>query len=153
VNDERSGPAGAEPSGPRQQYAALPYRGSGKRMRILLISSRETRRWVIPKGWPMKKREPPDAAAREALEEAGVEGDVERIAFGAYTYVKRLAEGEEVLCVVDVFPLRVTEEGEQWPEQDERTRRWFAPEDAAAAVDEPELKALIRRFAESPSRR
>jgi 8-oxo-dGTP pyrophosphatase MutT (NUDIX family) len=150
VSGERPGPA--EPDAPRQQYAALPYRGAGRRLEILLISSRETRRWVIPKGWPMKKREPPDAAAREAFEEAGVEGEVERTAFGRYSYLKRLADGSDVLCLVEVFPLRVQAEGGEWPERDERTRRWFSPRAAAAAVDEPELKALIARLAERGGR-
>lgn len=140
-------PSGDTQAGARQQFGALPYRRSGKRMEILLISSRESRRWVAPKGWPMKKRDPPDAAAREAFEEAGVEGEVGRASLGSYTYLKRMPDGSDVACVVDVYPLRVAEELDDWPERDERTRRWFAPKAAAEAVDEPGLKALIRRFA------
>ena len=125
------------------QYAVLPWRDAPGGCEVLLITSRETARWVLPKGWPMKKRSPWDAAAREALEEAGVHGDVGRKPIGAYTYLKTFNDLLAFRCEVQVFPLRVTEELDAWPERDQRTRRWFATEAAARAVQEPELQALI----------
>jgi 8-oxo-dGTP pyrophosphatase MutT (NUDIX family) len=145
----------AAPDGKRQakaarpgvQYAALPYRRDAEGLEILLVTSRETRRWVIPKGWPMKGRKPRAAAAREALEEAGVVGLIAKAAVGAYPYMKRLKNGALIPCLVRVFPLQVGQERETWPEMAQRERRWFAAEAAAQAVDEPELAELIRSFA------
>lgn len=128
------------------QFAALPYRQGEAGLEVLLITSRETKRWVIPKGWPMKDKKPYEAAAQEAFEEAGLKGEVGRRAVGVYHYDKRLKNGSEKPVEVQVFPLKVEQERDAWPEQDERTRRWFAPAEAAAGVDEPELKALIAAF-------
>jgi 8-oxo-dGTP pyrophosphatase MutT (NUDIX family) len=130
-----------------QQYAALPWRDQDG-LEVLLVTSRETRRWVIPKGWPMKNKKPHAAAAREALEEAGVTGRVLKRPIGAYSYIKRLKNGAPLQCSVDVFPLKVTGQVTRWREQGERTGRWFSIEEAAEAVDEEDLKVLIRRFAD-----
>jgi 8-oxo-dGTP pyrophosphatase MutT (NUDIX family) len=129
-----------------RQYAALPYRQSGE-LNILLVTSRETGRWVLPKGWPMKGKKPQTAAAREALEEAGVIGQIAKRPVGAYPYAKRLAGGGSVDCVVDVFPLEVQRQLKRWPEQNERVTQWFTPLEAARAVHEPELAQLIAVFA------
>jgi 8-oxo-dGTP pyrophosphatase MutT (NUDIX family) len=96
----------------------------------------------------MKNKKPHAAAAREALEEAGVTGRVLKRPIGAYSYIKRLKNGAPLQCSVDVFPLKVTGHLNRWREQGERTGRWFAVQDAAEAVEEPELQALIRAFGE-----
>ena len=127
------------------QLAALPWRNAAS-PEILLITSRETRRWVIPKGWPMVGLSAPEAAAREAFEEAGVEGDIDATAIGCFGYWKELREGRLKAVDVDVFPLRVAKELDEWPERGERTRRWFPKDEAAEAVDELELWSLIRGF-------
>lgn len=110
---------------------------------MLLVTSRETRRWVVPKGWPMKKKSPPEAAEVEAFEEAGVRGTISKRPIGRYNYLKRLSTGRSVECSVQVFPLRVKSDLEEWPEMDERMTGWFSPEAAASLVEEPELSALI----------
>jgi 8-oxo-dGTP pyrophosphatase MutT (NUDIX family) len=133
-------------AGPGRQYAALPFRYLDS-LEILLISSRETRRWVIPKGWPMKGRKPHAVAAREALEEAGVVGRIGKRPLGSYQYVKRLKNGAPLLCTVDVFPMMVKRQRDRWREQDQRTLQWFAAEEAATVVEEPELQSLIDEFA------
>jgi 8-oxo-dGTP pyrophosphatase MutT (NUDIX family) len=133
-------------AGPGRQYAALPFRYEHS-LEILLISSRETHRWVIPKGWPMKGRKPHATAAREALEEAGVIGRIGKRPVGSYQYVKRLKNGAPLLCTVDVFPMMVTRQRDRWREMDQRTLQWFPAEEAAVAVEEPELQALIDDFA------
>lgn len=129
-----------------QQYAALPWR-QAQRFEILLITSRETRRWVIPKGWPMPGKSPAESAAQEAYEEAGVRGQMAVQAMGHYTYSKRLRGRSKKRFRVDVFAMEVTEVLNQWPEAHERARQWLSPEEALALVEEPELAALIRRFA------
>lgn len=130
---------------PRTQYAALPYRTKPEPA-VMLVSSRETQRWVVPKGWPIKDLKPHLAAAREALEEAGLVGIAAKTAIGTYQYGKRLSDGTVVPCEVQVFPFEVTKQKKKWPEKDERTTRWFTPDEAASAVDESDLADLIRSF-------
>jgi 8-oxo-dGTP pyrophosphatase MutT (NUDIX family) len=139
---------GAEPDRePRGQFAALPWRRSpAGEVEVLLITSRETRRWVIPKGWPIKGLKSPQSAAREALEEAGVEGEVGKAKLGVYHYDKRLRTGRTQRVRVTVYPLRVDRERDSFKEQGQRERFWTSPSKAAELVDEPELKALIAAF-------
>ena len=130
---------------PRRQIGALPFRRARDGThRILLVTSRESRRWVIPKGWPMKGRKPFQAAAREAYEEAGLRGEVGKRPLGYYLYEKRLKNLDAVLCQVKVFPLRVHKQLKHFPEQHQRELRWFTPAEAAEAVSEPGLAAIIR---------
>jgi 8-oxo-dGTP pyrophosphatase MutT (NUDIX family) len=132
---------------PRTQYAALPWRKRADgSVEILLITSRESRRWVIPKGWPMKDKTPAEAAAQEAYEEAGIVGAPRSKAVGAYHYDKRLASGRLQHVRVQVFPLEVKEARDIWPEMIERDRLWSSPAEAAALVDEPELRGILAKF-------
>jgi len=135
----------------RLQIAALPFRREDGEVRVLLISSRGTKRWVVPKGWPMRGRLPHHAAALEALEEAGLVGRIAVAPIGFYTYPKRLKTGAIQPCEVDVYPLEVAKERKVWPEKGQRTRRWFSIADAAAAVAEPELSRLIAALGEPGS--
>jgi 8-oxo-dGTP pyrophosphatase MutT (NUDIX family) len=130
----------------RLQYAALPWRVADGALEIMLVSSRETKRWIIPKGWPMSGRSGATAAAIEAMEEAGLLGIIAEEAFGHFTYSKRFSRGEE-LCKVEVFPLRVARQRENWPEKHERETQWFAAADAIELVSDPELGDLIAAFA------
>ncbi len=131
-----------------EQYAALPWRRrpSGE-VEVLLITSRETQRWVLPKGWPMRDRTPWEAAAQEAYEEAGVTGDIRPDPIGAYRYNKRLRDGALQPVRVTVFALEVFVEQLAWPERGQREKLWTSAQDAAARVDEPELKAMLAGFA------
>lgn len=139
--------------GRRMQYASLPYRiRRDGEVQVRLITSRETRRWVIPKGWPMKNLSPPKAAARETFEEAGLMGTVAREPIGIYTYEKRLGT-RSVLCDVLVFPLKVKRILHKFPERSQRLGFWFSVESAAAAVQEEELKALILDFGDLIARK
>jgi 8-oxo-dGTP pyrophosphatase MutT (NUDIX family) len=129
----------------RRQVGALPFRRTSEGgFEVLLVTSRESRRWVIPKGWPMKGRKPYDAAAREAYEEAGLVGQIGKRPLGFYLYEKRLKSRDSVLCQVKVFPLEVRKQLKHWPEQHEREGRWFSPSEAAEAVAEAGLSGIIR---------
>jgi 8-oxo-dGTP pyrophosphatase MutT (NUDIX family) len=130
-----------------RQVAALPWRIGANGREILMITSRETRRWVIPKGGRMVGKTDPQAAAVEAMEEAGVQGEIEQTAIGVFRYAKRLRSGDSKTCVVAVFPLKVLIQLGAWPEAAERERRWMTIEDAAGSVMEPDLAELIRGFA------
>ncbi|WEK46586.1 MAG: DUF47 family protein [Candidatus Andeanibacterium colombiense] len=133
-----------------RQIAVLPYRTESPAIdaaiHILLISSRGTGRWVIPKGRQIAKLAPHASAAREAEEEAGVLGATCPVALGSFRYRKRQESGASVWTDVDVFPFAVTEELDNWKEQGERERRWFTLAEAADAVDEPDLRDLMRSF-------
>jgi uncharacterized protein Yka (UPF0111/DUF47 family)/8-oxo-dGTP pyrophosphatase MutT (NUDIX family) len=127
------------------QYAALPYRvDEAGKLEILLITSRERRRWVIPKGNPISSFLNYETAAREAFEEAGVEGGIATEPIGSFRYLKRRRSGFDVPALVTVYPLLVTRHARRWPERGQRDLRWFAPEEAAEAVEEPELKVIIQ---------
>lgn len=131
---------------PRQQIAALPYRIAEQGvLEVLLVTSRDTGRWIIPKGWPMKNKKPHKAAAQEAAEEAGVKGSVAQTPIGQYRYWKRRTR-DFVLCQVNVYPLRVSKHLKSWPERGQRELRWFTPDEAALHIEEPELAALIREL-------
>jgi len=147
VTDTGGKQEGRKSGGKRRQVAALPWRGEGDDLRILLVSSRETRRWVIPKGWPMKDKTDFAAAAQEAYEEAGLDGVISERAIGEYEYLKKLKSGAARLVKVDVFPMQVTGEHATWPEKGQRTLDWMTPVEAALAVQEPDLRDLIARFA------
>lgn len=125
------------------QVAALPFRVRNGTLEVLLVTSRETKRWLIPKGWPMKGKKAYKAAAQEALEEAGVKGTVGQVAIGHYDYWKRRAEHFD-LCRVQVYPLEVLKQLKKWPEKGQRDYRWFEVEEAAQQVLEPALAAVIR---------
>lgn len=134
-----------------RQIAALPYRAEDDgSVRVMLITSRETRRWVIPKGNPIKGLRPHEAAAHEAYEEAGVMGIPCPTGLGSYRYAKRRKDGSYRMMDVEVYPLAFVEQLDEWPEQEERDTAWFTPAAAADAVDEHELKDILRNFQEPP---
>jgi 8-oxo-dGTP pyrophosphatase MutT (NUDIX family) len=133
--------------GPRQQFAALPWRRAKAGVEVLLITSRETRRWVIPKGWGKKAEPGAFAAAREALEETGAAGVVREAPLGHYRYQKQLKTGRLQRVKVAVYSLEVVHEHEDWPEKAFRDKLWTSVAEAAGLVDEPELQALIAAFA------
>ncbi|WP_170151074.1 DUF47 family protein [Hephaestia caeni] len=135
-----------------RQVAALPYQiDATGHARVMLITSRESRRWVVPKGNPVKGIALHEAAAHEAFEEAGVTGIACPTALGEYRYAKRRRDGTTQSMNVALFPLLFREQADEWPEQDERETCWFDLADAAEAVDEPELKVLIAGFREPPA--
>lgn len=131
---------------PLLQVAALPWRWTADgRVEVCLITTRETRRWTIPKGWRMKGQKNRAAARIEAEQEAGVSGKPERRSIGEYTYWKRRADRFDYVRV-EVFALEVTRSLERWAERGQRDLLWASPEDAAVAVDEPGLATVLRRF-------
>jgi 8-oxo-dGTP pyrophosphatase MutT (NUDIX family) len=129
------------------QYGALPYREIKSGVEVLLVTSRETRRWIIPKGWPQSGVPPHRAAAKEAFEEAGVVGKVSKKTVGSYWYDKIIESGATMRCKVRVFPLRVTRQFKKWPEKRQRRSQWHSPAQASRRVGEIYLRQIIRSFA------
>ena len=130
----------------RTQFAALCYRVDEDKTKVLLITSRGTGRWVIPKGWPLDGKTPADAALTEAWEEAGVKGKVTGSCLGLFSYQKDLQKSDDLPCVAMVYPVRVDTLKKTYPEVDQRDRKWFTPKKAAEQVTDPELAQILRQF-------
>ncbi len=128
-----------------RQVAALCWRLESGKLEILLVTSLRTRRWILPKGWPMRGMSSGEAAAMEALEEAGVGGAVSHAPIGRYHYLKE-KRGRAVPCQVDVYGVEVRHTLVNWPEKGKREIIWLAPAEAAERLEEPELQGLVRGF-------
>ena len=131
------------------QYAALPWRIVDCALEVLLITTRNTRRWIVPKGWPIAEYTPQACAAFEAMEEAGVAGVVEAEAFGTFHYDKLRKSGEVLACKVYVYPMKVTRRRRQWPEKRARDCEWCSVEEAISRIKETGLRRLIKKFAKT----
>lgn len=130
----------------RTQFGALCWRVKDDALQVLLITSRRSGRWIIPKGWPMDRETPAKAAQTEAWEEAGVDGKASPVCLGIYSYSKELDPGETLPCVVAVFPVEVKSLAKNYPERTDRRRKWFTPKKAAKLVAEPELATMLKNF-------
>jgi len=126
------------------QYGVIPIRREAGKVQVLLVTSRDTGRWVVPRGNPIRDLSPAPSAAQETHEEAGGRGAVASVPLGSYRYDKKRRSGVTVPTEVHLFEMIVAEELDSWPERNQRQRRWFAPDEAAAAVHEPDLKELLR---------
>lgn len=129
---------------PIRQVAAIPFRlDAGGKVEVLLITSRTTKRFIVPKGWPMKGKSGREAATTEAREEAGVLGTALKKPLGAYSYWKRLSN-HFVKVTVKVYLLSVTEALPGWKESSRRERAWLSPSDASKLIDDPQLAVLVQ---------
>ena len=130
----------------RTQFAALCYRVRQGKIQVLVITSRRSKRWIMPKGWPMDGKTPAASALREAWEEAGVRGTAQETALGAYTYGKKTSDDAGIYCMVMLYPVKVKTLAKKFPEKGQRKRRWVSRKKAARLVNEPELGRLIMGF-------
>lgn len=131
----------------RIQVAALCLRGAAGAREVLLITSRDTGRWVLPKGWPINGLDSPGSALQEAWEEAGVkQANINREPVGSYGYDKKMDGGLVVAVDVQVYETEVTEMVDTFPESEERTRKWVPTAQAAEMVNEPELQTLLAQL-------
>lgn len=130
---------------PKRQSAAAVFRGSGDNRELLLVTSRDTGRWIVPKGWIEDGEDGAAAALRETWEEAGLIGEVVPGGpVGHYRYIKVRPRRGNAICDVDVYLLKLLEEHGQWPERDERRRKWFPVATAIGLIGEDGLKDVIR---------
>nr|WP_037150926.1 NUDIX hydrolase [Rhizobium freirei] len=142
-----------------EQYAAICYRrvAEHRTAEVLIVTSRESGRWIVPKGWPIKGKKPHEVVAIEAFEEAGVRGKVKKKPFGYFTYLKHLADGNCVPCVVELHLLEVEQVFQDFPERGQRRCEWVSFIEAASRVREPELKGLLlsaeRKISKSSGKR
>jgi 8-oxo-dGTP pyrophosphatase MutT (NUDIX family) len=136
-----------EDSRPRNliQVGALPIQFEGGTPSVMLVTSRETKRWVIPKGWPMRGKKNWAAAEQEAKEEAGVIGKTCKRPVGEFYYFKR-RNAHFDLCRVEVFVIDFQKQLTIYREKGQRDTCWLSLEDAAEIVQEPGLSALLRKL-------
>lgn len=130
------------------QIAVLPWRqDKDGKLSVLLITSRTNRKWMLPKGWPMEGKSEPQAAAIEALEEAGVEGTVSPLPIGSYHFIKLFEDGSTKPSQAVIYALEVTKQRRTWKEKGQRDKKWFKPYKAAQAVFEPDLGRFLNGLA------
>ena len=128
-----------------RQVAALPYRLTEHGYEVVLITTRDSGRWILPKGWPIKGLKRHESAETEAMEEAGLIGSAATKPFGRFTYVKQFPKRQEKV-LVDVFPLAIESQLDDWQEKGQRDVRFFNPVDAAALVSDAGVGDLILAF-------
>jgi 8-oxo-dGTP pyrophosphatase MutT (NUDIX family) len=130
----------------RSQFGALCWRQTKNDVQVLLVTSKRTGRWIVPKGWPVDGETPVEAAVTEAWEEGGVTGKAKSICIGIYSYQKEFPDQPPLPCIVSLFPLKVKSVAKDWPEKSLRKRRWVNLAEAADMVQEPELGTILRGF-------
>lgn len=138
-------PSGSK-SDVRSQFAALCYRVKKGKVQVLLITSRASKRWIVPKGWPIDGKTPAQSAAIEAWEEAGVLGVSDGRCIGIFSYSKDTADQGALPCLAMIFAIEVQDLADTYPEAHERERKWFSRKQAAKRVEEPELARILRDF-------
>jgi 8-oxo-dGTP pyrophosphatase MutT (NUDIX family) len=132
-----------------KQVAALCWRvthRNGHGLEVLLITSLNSKRWIVPKGWPEPELSTGENAAREAFEEAGVTGKISAQPIGSYHYLKEKKDGGGVPCSVEVFALAVTKQLDDWPEKNARELAWLPVDQAVVRVAEPGLRQVLKDF-------
>lgn len=140
----KSSQSGEDNTDHAAQVAALCTRTVDGKRKVLLITSRETKRWIIPKGWPMKGLSDAQAATREAWEEAGVsEFKLHKAPVGHFHYNKRMNNGVNLPIKASVYRLKVLDMAKKFPEKGQRKLLWVSPKRAASMVREPELKKIF----------
>jgi predicted NUDIX family NTP pyrophosphohydrolase len=132
-----------------KQAGVIAYRVLDGKVQVLLMTSRDTGRWIIPKGNINGRSTPSKAAEKEAYEEAGVKGTItSSIPLGIYTYSKKLESGEARAATVEVYLLRIKERLKKWPEKSERKLSWVSTKKAVGLIEEPGVVPLLHRLME-----
>ncbi len=142
-----------EPRGVEWRFGAIPYRHVDGEIVFLLITARRTGKWIFPKGGPMAGLTPAESAAEEAYEEAGVRGWVGAVPVGHYRTFKARTDkthpAGETPVLVEMYPLEVAEQFDDWPEKGERKRHWATLAEARRLLSDPGLVALAEKIAGS----
>ena len=133
------------------QVAAIPFRYERDSLKVLLLTTRSKKHWIIPKGWPIEGLNFRRSAEQEAIEEAGVTGSISKDPIGNFIYLKKIAPGQKVRCTVVTYGLHVTNQLSEWIEKDQRDILWCSPFRAAKEVKTPGLSALLQNIASEPS--
>ena len=122
-----------------EQSAVIPFRMNKNIPEILLITSQSGKRWIIPKGFVEPNLSPAESAVKEAYEEAGVKGTVYSKRLGSYDYEKWGG-----ICSVVVFPMKVEQELQNWPERMWRERKWVTIKQASDILDDRVPREILQ---------
>ncbi len=128
------------------QYAALVYRMRDGKVQVLLVTSRKSQNWILPKGSPIANLKPHQTAAQEAWEEAGVKGRADKKCLGRFRFDRQGRGNRRQLCVGLVYPLQAKKLARNFPEAGQRQRKWLSPKKAARRIANPELSEIVRSF-------
>lgn len=128
------------------QYGALPWRRTPDGLQILLITTRNTHRWIVPKGWPQTGRSAQECAAQEAYEEAGVSGAVSSQPIGVFNYKKQMKSGQMITCRIRIYGMEVSDIAGDWPEKSARETKWCRLSEALTLVEDLGLRRIIAKF-------
>lgn len=131
---------------PFRQSSVVPYRILDSGIEIMMITSIRRRRWIIPKGAVEPYMTPQDSAAKEAFEEAGIEGTVAKEPLGRYHYKKWSG-----ICRCDVYAMKVETIHDTWQEQEDRDREWIDAKEAINRLRHKQLKSIVKKFLENPT--
>ncbi len=142
---------GARKGDVRTQFAALCYRVRRGKVQVLLVTSRGSKRWIVPKGWPMEGKTPAASALQEAWEEAGVTGKPDGTCLGVYSYAKDVGQDDDLPCLAMLYPVAVKSLAKKYPERGQRRRRWVSRKRAAKMVSERELARMMLDFDPRPA--
>lgn len=134
----------------RMQFGALCYRVRNGKVQVLLVTGRRSGNWIVPKGWPVNRATPSESARREAWEEAGVEGHVSGDCLGIYSHYPSTRRSK-LPTIVAVFPVEVRRLKDDFPERNQRKRKWFGKKGAAKRVASKELAQMILKFDPNPA--
>ena len=135
-----------------KQSASIPYRIERGRLRVLLVTSRTRRRWILPKGKIAPRMLPGRSAEREAFEEAGVLGRLAKDPIGSYRQGDHIPDMQEDGVIVEAYALEVVDELPAWREMHVRERRWVSVKDALRVVRDPEIRSILQTFKRSMKR-
>lgn len=131
--------------------AALPFVYYEMELKILLISDRKKKKWLIPKGWPVNGLTFPQSAAKEAQEEAGVKGIISPQPLSDFGYHKKTTKWQTIPCRVIVYGFLVTDQDAEWKEKDQRDRLWCSLPQAIDKVNEQNLTKMLKTILKNPS--
>jgi 8-oxo-dGTP pyrophosphatase MutT (NUDIX family) len=123
------------------QSAVIPYRLNKNGLEILLITSLKRKHWIVPKGYIEFNLTPFESAKKEAYEEAGVLGSNETLEVGTFKLDKPIG-----ICVIKVFTMEVYEVLDEYPERNDRKRKWFTSEEASEKIAIPEIGEMIKEL-------
>ena len=133
------------------QVAAIPFKYEPDSLKVLLLTTRKTGKWIVPKGWPIEGLNFSQSAEQEALEEAGVKGLISKHPIGDFIYHKKIAPRRKVPCTVLTYGLHVTDQMSEWIEKGQREILWCSLLGAAKKVKNTGLRDIFQNISTDQS--
>ena len=122
----------------KKQAGCVPVRGGKGDLKVLLVTNKSGKHWVLPKGTVKKSEQDHEAAVRETEEEAGISGDVVGPLGLYFDHKKGYA--------IQFFTLQVTKEEQSWSEDSRRERKWCSIDKAISTVKKKYIKEVLEKL-------